>query len=171
MMKWRYKPSKTKCNKKYTLILESNKINYINLDNMGTEDAVVVGQLTVDTRKTPSAKLQLSFNCNLDYSMSLTEQMNLLFKLYRKDSKGTTTEIASQPYVVILTGDLGTEAEFVTVSLGKNETFTMNYLDETIVGDLYTYLIEVNLIYSSVDEASIQGGTLTAIGKAYKDLC
>jgi hypothetical protein len=170
MIPLKNKFAKEKSDKRYSLILESSKTNYINLDNLGTEDTAVVGQLTVDTRRTPKAKIQLSFNCNLDYSMSLTEQMNLLFKLYRKDSKGTMTELASQPYVVILTGELGTEAEFVTISLAKNETLTMNYLDETIVGDLYTYLVEVSLIYSSVDVSSIQSGTITAIGKAYKDL-
>ena len=53
------------------------------------------------------------------------------------------------------------------------ESSKTNYinLDETTVGDLYTYLVKVNLIYSSVDESSIQSGTITAIGKAYKELC
>jgi hypothetical protein len=167
----KHEPIKKRLSKTYSLIFESNKTNYINLDNMNTEDTIVVGQLTVDTRNNPKAKIQIGLIGQLDYTVSLTEQMNLLFTLYRKDSHGTKTELTSVPYTVILTGELGTEAEFVTISIDKNESFTMNYLDEITVGDLYTYLIEVNLIYSSVDAASIQSGTISAIGKAYKDLC
>jgi hypothetical protein len=166
----RKEPEKKKSSKKYSFIFESNKTNYINLDNMNTEDTIVVGQLTVDTKNNSKAKIQIGLNCQLDYTVSLTEQMNLLFTLFRKDSHGIKTELTSVPYTVNLTGELGTEAEFITISLEKNETFTMNYLDEITVGELYTYFVEVNLIYSSVDASSIQSGTITAIGKAFKNL-
>lgn len=110
----RSEPEKNKSSKKYFFIFESNKTNYINLDNMNTEDTIVVGQLTVDTQSCPQAKIQIGLTCQLDYTVSLTEQMNLLFTLFRKDSKGIKTELTSVPYTVNLTGELGTEAEFVT---------------------------------------------------------
>lgn len=162
---------KAKITNKHFLIFESSKGNFIDLDNIGTEDKIVAGQLTVDTKNVDKAMLQISFNCNLKYSLSLTEQLNLLFKLYRRDQNGIVFELTNKSFTVSLYGDLESESEEATVSLQKNEVFYMDYVDEISKGDLYTYIIEVNLIYSSADEASIQSGNITAIGKATKGLC
>ncbi|BCN29079.1 hypothetical protein [Anaeromicropila herbilytica] len=153
------------------LVFESNKTNYIDLDNMGIEDRISVGQLTVDTRNFASAKLEISYNCTLKYTISLTEQLNLLFKLNRKDRNGNVTELASMPYVVNLSGDLGSESETVFLTLEKYETYSMDFIDEVAGGKQYTYFIDVILIYNSVDAASILGSNITAIGSVSNNIC
>jgi hypothetical protein len=149
-------------------IFEYNKGNYIDLDNMGIEDNIVAGQVTVDTRQLNKAALRIQFGCNLNYSLSLTEQLNLLFKLYRKDQEGTMTELTSTPYTISLDGQLGTESEFITISLQKNESFVMEYVDDVKGGKQYTYVVQVTLIYSSVDESSIQCGYITVTGQGIR---
>jgi hypothetical protein len=152
------------------IIFESNKTNYIDLDNMGIEDRIAVGQLSVDTRNYSNAKVLINYTGDLKYTISLTEQLNLLFKLNRKDRNGNITELASKPYVVNLSGDLGTESETVFLTLEKYETFSMDFVDEVTGGKQYTYFIEVILIYNSVDAASILCGNLSAIGKVYNNI-
>lgn len=166
-------------------ILEYNCGTNVNLDKMNVQDNVVAAQLTIDTggnhedtslnhgRSTSIAKLKIIYNCFLNYTATLNEEMDIMFKLYRQDSNGMKIELTSKPYNVSFYGDLTTTNENVTEStplqLEKSESFYTEYFDDVKGGGTYTYIMEVTMIYNSIDSASLQAGYISAIGQINRD--
>jgi hypothetical protein len=158
------------------MIFEFNRGNDVDLTNLNVGDSVTAAQLTVDTTsifedtsttngRASRAVVRITFSSNLNYTITPDEQMNLLFKLYRLDDNRRRTELTSVPYTVSLTGNLNDETEIFTTELQKNETFYTEYFDELRGGGTHTYVMEVSLVYSSIDLATIQSGYISATGQ------
>lgn len=162
-------------------IFEYNSGTNVNLDKMNVQDNVVAAQLTVDTGDknedtshnhgwlANNAQIRISYNCFLNYTAALNEEMDLLFKLYRQDSNGMRIELTSNPYTTSFYGDLTTTNENVTESVPlqmvRNDSFYTEYFDEVKGGGAYTYIMEVTMIYNSIDSSSLQAGYISATGQ------
>ncbi|MDF2588891.1 MAG: hypothetical protein K0S41_2732 [Anaerocolumna sp.] len=150
-------------------IFEYKKSNFIDLDHMGIENRVVAGQISLHLESKSYATLRIRYNCYINYSVTVNKQLYLMFRLYRRDSKGLKKELISIPYTLSFNGTLGIENENSFPSIHKNESFYMEYIDELNKSDLYIYEIELDLIYSDVDVSSIEGGFITIEGQITKN--
>ncbi|MBL4931943.1 DUF4489 domain-containing protein [Clostridium paridis] len=146
------------------VILACGQGGYVDLSNMPTSGSTLAS-VSIDTTLLTRAIIKIDFSCILSYSVTVLEELDLIFTLVRTNTKGEIKELASWPYKILMDQIVSgaEEDQYVFITLEKNESFSIEYCDELLCGSSSTYSIRVNTNYFNITNAVIQSSTINAI--------
>jgi hypothetical protein len=160
-------------------IIKCAKGSYVDLSNMPST-GTTLASIDMDTASLRNPMVKLDFSCSLSYTLSMLEELDLIFVLYRQDNnkhKNEPKQLTTWPFKILMDQTLTTETteageaeeqedQYAYIILGKDETITFSYCDQPGLSSDYTYSIAVNANYYFITSAVITSSFLSATAQS-----
>lgn len=138
---------------------------FVDLSNTPANGAVLA-RVSLDTSRMANPMVKIDFNGTLSFRLTMLEELDLVFTLFRDCGEGEMEQIASWPYKVLMDQTLtGVENEqYIFTIIEKNETISLSFCDDLACSSrCCTYVMRVESNYFNITSATMQSGVMSAI--------